>query len=537
MGESTWDQVEQLKSGLADASDEVADVQYDLLADEPLTGDLSKLDDGLRELLRSAPDLAVRVVVVSDGREARLVYESGLVDPTLLARVAERLTQTSPAPDVAERPFLIRLGEAAAPAVTGGLVHTLGTFAERLFEGSALFAVSGEAGALTLRLPKFPSRGVAPPLTTHVVMGPRDGFVEDVSTNLALMRRRLRTHRLWVDRLTIGKLSRTSVYVVHVHGVADDHLVKEVETRLRGIAIDGVLESNYLSELIRDAPWSPFPTVLRTERPDSVAASLLEGRVAIVTDGSPFVLIVPCTLTTLFSAAEDYFQSWQITSILRSVRLAATTLGVFLPGLYVAITTFHQEFLPTPLLISVSASRETVPFPTLVEVLLMLVLFEIIREAGVRVPSGVGSALTIGGTLVVGDAAVRAGVISAPIVIVVGAVIIAFFVIPNYDAVQAFRFTLYPLLLAGGFLGIYGILFVFLALALHLASLRSFGAAYLSPFAPMRLSDLKDSLIRAPWWAMKRRPTSTFSPAQYRQRTPRATARADSIRPRPAGRL
>ncbi|NMP23193.1 spore germination protein [Sulfobacillus harzensis] len=293
--------------------------------------------------------------------------------------------------------------------------------------------------------------------------------------------------------------------------------MSEIKGRLQRINIDGVLESNYLVEIMRSDKWTVYPTVLRTDRPDRVAAALLEGRAAIVIDGTPMAVIAPATLSMLMTSASDYYQNWLVASLLRVVRYIALLASVLLPALYVALTTYHQEAIPTPLLITMAAARSNVPLPSVGEVVLLMVMFDIIREAGSRVPSGVGSALTIGGTLVVGDAAVRAGIISSPIIIVVAGIVIAVFAIPDYDLAQAIRFTTYPMIIAAAILGMYGILFVSIALALHVASLESFGVPYLSPGAPSRPSEYKDFVMRAPWFRQKLRPASTAYPDPLRQ--------------------
>jgi hypothetical protein len=267
------------------------------------------------------------------------------------------------------------------------------------------------------------------------------------------------------------------------------------------------LGSGYIEEFIEDAPFSPFPQIQNTERPDVVCASLAEGKIAIVVDNTPFVLIVPMTFWTGLQAAEDYYERFLYTTFIRWVRFALLNIALFFPSLYVAITTFHPQLLPTNLIISVAAAREGIPFPAVVEAIIMEFMFEALREAGIRLPKPVGSAVSIVGALVIGQAAVQAGIISAPMVIVVAATGIASFGIPRYNLGIAYRMLRFPILILAGMLGIFGVIVGAISILIHLVTLRSFGVPYLSPLAPRGNGSLKDVLVRAPRWSMNERPT------------------------------
>jgi len=274
--------------------------------------------------------------------------------------------------------------------------------------------------------------------------------------------------------------------------------VEEARRRLSAIKTDSVLESAYIEEFIQDRIWSPFPTLSNTERPDVVAAQLLDGKVAVLVDGTPGVLLAPMTFFEFFSSPEDYYQRADIATLIRWFRLISFFTAVFVPSLYVAATTFHQELIPTQLLISLSAQREGVPLPAFIEVLLMEVVFEIIREAGLRMPRAIGQALSIVGAIVLGQAAVEAGLISAAIVIVVSITGITNFVVPVYSFGMSQRLLRFSLVLLAGMLGLFGILCGALFVAAHLASLKSFGVPYMSPAAPANRADWKEVLVRVP---------------------------------------
>jgi len=317
--------------------------------------------------------------------------------------------------------------------------------------------------------------------------------------------------------LKIGRETKTQVIITYIENIADPTLIKEVKNRLSRIDIDGVLESGYIEEFIEDHPFSPFPQVLTTERPDVASANLLEGRVAILVDGTPFVLIVPVTLYSLLQAADDYYQRYLIGTLVRWLRYVFLLIALTLPSLYVAILTFHQEMIPTTLLLTIARTREEIPFPALVEALIMEVTFEVLREAGLRLPKQIGSAVSIVGALVIGDAAVNSGLVSAPMVMVVAITGIASFAIPRYNAAIAFRMLRFPMIFLAGTLGLLGIMLGLITIIVHLSTMRSFGVPYLSPFAPMQVSEMKDSLVRAPWWSLRKRPHFTGEYNKHRQ--------------------
>lgn len=525
----TAEQLHDLQADLADAADRIDQLLFELLLQRPLAGNLETLHQDVKRVFGSAPDITVQRFHCAGGLECLMVFDTELINQEiLLLGLLERLARADLAPGAAAEPhFFDRISRVVAPAgspisdddmsQTSMPAGTLTALTDKVLRGSAVLCFSGNPRVLAIDIRKADKRAIAEPPSAPAVMGPHEGFIEDAQTNLGLIRRRLRTPRLRVEQFRLGTVSQTTVYLVYLNGITDDLLVAEARRRLSGINIDGVLDSSVVMSLIRDAPGSPVPTMQRSERPDRVGAALLQGQIAIVTDGTPFALLAPITLSSLLKASEDYYENWLPVSIIRCIRLIALLTGVWVPALYVAIVSYHAEFMPPRLLVTLAASRENVPLPSLGELLLLLAIFEIIREAGARVPSGIGSAVTIGGTLVVGNAAVRAGIISSPVIIIASAVVIAFFALPDYDLLQISRFALYPMLFAAGLLGLYGLLLATFLLAFYLASLRSFGVPFLSPFAPMRRRDWKDSVARAPWWALNFRPTGTGSANPVRQ--------------------
>ncbi len=377
---------------------------------------------------------------------------------------------------------------------------------EAILGGETVLLIDGVNKGLKMDSQGWPKRSVAEPVTEAVVKGPRDGFTESIVENTALVRRRIKTAKFKIENFTIGRVTKTSVMVSYIEGIVEIKLVDELKSRLNRIDVDSILESTYIEELIEDTPDTLFPQLENTERPDKVAASLLEGRIAVFVDGSPFVLLLPVSLIQQLHSSEDYYQRFPFATAVRWIRYLFAVFALLLPATYVALTTFHYELIPTSLLISIAGAREGVPFPSFVEALMMEVTFEALREAGVRLPRPVGQAVSIVGALVIGQSAVEAGIVSPAMVIVVALTGISSFAIPSFSLSFAIRILRFGMLILSAVLGFYGVLLGLLALLIHLASLRSFGVPYLTPLAPFNWQDIKDVLYRSPWWGMKTRP-------------------------------
>lgn len=393
--------------------------------------------------------------------------------------------------------------------LTAGEVQDItefGSLLTSLLSGDAVLLMDGYVQGFTISMRGWKDRGVTESTTETVIRGPKESFSESLRTNTALIRRKIKNPNLWLETKKIGRVTRTDVAVMYINGIANDKIVEEVHRRLDQIDIDGILESGYIEELIQDETYTPFPLMYHTERPDVIAAELLEGKVAILVDGTPNVLIVPALLISFIQAAEDYYQRADISTLLRMLRFFAIFITLLGPSLYIAITTFHQEMLPTDLLISIAAQREGVPIPAFIEALGMEITFEILREAGLRMPKAIAQAISIVGTLVIGTAAVEAGIISAAMVVVVSITAICSFVIPAFDMSVSFRMLRFPIMALAASFGLYGIIIGIIAIILHLCSLRSFGVPYLSPFAPITLDEHKDTIFRFPLWSMLSRP-------------------------------
>ncbi|WP_249901918.1 spore germination protein [Paenibacillus sp. PK3_47] len=370
--------------------------------------------------------------------------------------------------------------------------------------GQAVFLLDGYAGALQVSVQGWETRAIEEPTTEKTVRGPREGFNESLLVNLTLIRRRVLNPDLKFVFSEIGTRSKTQTCICYMESLASPDILKELQERLGRVDIDHLLDTGYLAELVRDEPYSPFDMIGSTERPDSVVSKLMEGRIAVLIEGTPFALTLPYVFVENFQSGEDYYINYYFASFNRLLRVLGALMSISIPALYVALVTYSQEMVPTLLLLSIATARMSVPFPTVVEALLMLTIFEILREAGARIPASIGQAVSIVGALVLGQAAVDARIVSAPMVIVVGLTGITTLLNPRLTGPLIIVRLL--LLVITFFLGLYGYFFGLLGLVIHLMSLRSFGVPYMLGVGSIRPQDIKDTAIRAPWWDMYLRP-------------------------------
>jgi spore germination protein KA len=471
-----------------------------------LSKDLNENLKAIKNIFDKADDLIIREFKIGTEQQvnAFTVMISGLINE---ASVNENLIKPlmSLHRDISMESVVKVVKESALFVAIIQETQKLDDTVTGILSGDTALFIDGTDSVLLASIRGWEARGVDEPKTESVIRGPREGFVESLSTNTALLRRKIKNSELKFEKMTVGKQTKTEICIVYIKGIANEKIVQEVKDRLARIETDSVLESGYIEEFIEDAPYSLFPTVGNSEKPDIVGAKLLEGRIAVLTDGTPFVLTVPYLFIEAFQNSEDYYSRPYLATFIRWLRWLAFFISTFLPSLYVAITTFHQELLPTSLLISIASAQEGIPFPTIVEALLMQVAYEILREAGLRLPKAVGQAVSIVGALVIGDAAVSAGLVGAPMVVVVALTGISSFVVPALtDVTTVSRFVL---LILSGFAGMYWVMLGFAGFITHQLSLRSFGVPYMSPLVPLSVSGLKDVLIRAPWWAMTTRPS------------------------------
>nr|WP_263327161.1 spore germination protein [Neobacillus sp. Marseille-Q6967] len=396
-------------------------------------------------------------------------------------------------------------------------IDTFEKLFEFLVQGYTIVLKEGERIAIAANTAGGERRTVSESNVESVVRGPRESFNESLMTNIGLVRKRIHSGKLKVAKLSLGKVTKTPIAILYIEGVAKEEIYKEVKSRLEKIDIDGILDSLYIEEMIEDPRgYTPFPTIFNSERPDRIAAGLLEGRVGILVDGTPAALLVPSTIGLFLTSNEDYYQRYDFSSFLKLLRSFTFLLSFVLPGFYVAVLTYHQEMIPTPLLIALTGQREGVPYGVAVEILLMELTFEILREASLRLPKTIGAAVSIVGGLVLGQAAVDAGLVGQATVIVVSLTAICSFTTPSYNLSIASRLIRFSLIILSAVLGAFGLIFGLIFIFVHLNTLRSFSVPYLSPLVPVHKENWRDVFVRTPWWNMKKRPTEIAKENQTR---------------------
>ncbi|MFS0728094.1 spore germination protein [Paenibacillus sp. 1P07SE] len=449
----------------------------------------------LQKLLGDSPDIIYRYLEIQH-HGAWIIYIEGLADP--------RPTLTA----IQEEPMLRGDDPLAAPELFDLLMHhtitegkvvvedKLTTIIDLLLSGYTIIFLQGMDKALSINTGSLKQRDVQEAASQSVVRGPREGFTESLRDNIALVRRRVKNQALRIKSFKLGEETGTETAVMYLEGTAPQETVAEVLKKLEGIKLDVVLEGNAIEEMIQDEHYSPFPTVYNSERPDVIASGVLEGRIAIFVDGTPFVLMVPALFMQFFQSSEDYSQRGDFGSVVRLLRYICFALSLLTPSFYIAVTTFHQEMIPTNLLISLIGQREGVPFPAFVEALMMEVTFEILREAGIRLPKSVGQSVSIVGTIVIGQAAVEAGFVSAAMVIVVSITAISNFAVPAFNMAISIRMLRFVIMALAASFGLYGMIIALIMLALHLCQLESVGVPYMTSFAPFRIRYQKDTFVR-----------------------------------------
>lgn len=364
-------------------------------------------------------------------------------------------------------------------------------------------------------------RAIQGPANEQNITGPHDGFVENINTNIQLLRKRIHSPELKIKYFTIGKITNTKVALVYLDSIANRKLVEVIEERITSVEVGSLQSAGHLEELIEDNTFSPFPQVLNTERPDRAVSYLLDGKVNLLVDGTPMVSIVPITFFAFYQAPDDYNHRWLIGSFFRIIRVFSFIIAICLPAIYIAIVSFHSEVLPIGLLYSIRVSLEFVPFLPLVEAFMMQIILELLKEAAIRLPSPIAQTIGIVGGLVIGTAVVEAHLVSNTMIVVIGFTAIASFVAPVSEMGTSMRLLGFPTMIMASILGFFGITLTLMLIFMHLCKLKSFGMPYFSPMAPFRKEDIKDTFIRLPMWKQSTRPTDALPQQLDRQRISR----------------
>jgi spore germination protein KA len=481
---------------------------FDKDLNSPLSGEMVK------EILSKSSDVVFREFIIQGNEPipCMVVAVDGMVNKDLLDHFVLKPLMV----DLVGHPELAHLTKANVlekvmnnfiPGLEIRKISKMGEAIDGILSGDSAIFFGDSKEALIVGAKGWVNSGINEPAAESVIKGPHEGFTETLRINTSLLRRKIKHPSLRLISLKLGDLTKTDLVVAYIDKIASPDIVSEVLRRLGKIEMDAVLGNGYIEEMLEDFPYSPFPQIAYTERPDTLAGKLLEGKIGIILDGTPIVLVVPAVLTQFLNVNEDYYQRAMTAILFRFVRYVGAFVAVTAPSAYIAVTTFHQEIIPTDLLMSISAGRQGVPFPALLEALIMTIVLEILQEAGLRLPKPIGQTIGIVGALIIGDAAVKASLVSPLMVIVIGLTAVSSYAIPYYDLSLAVRLTRFPLMILAGSLGFFGVSVGLYAGLIHLLSLRSFGVPYTSPIAPLRVrAMLQDTFVRAPWWAMKRRP-------------------------------
>ncbi|MFB0829519.1 spore germination protein [Brevibacillus laterosporus] len=461
----------------------------------------------LKSIFSDAPDLVYRSIESPHADETMLVYFEGLIDMNsinndVLRPLIESLSMT----------------EGSLP-ISVGKIETesdMEQIEKLLLDGKSVLFLSGSTEAYILDTSGWPQRSIADPSIETSILGSHQGFVETGSQNIALIRRYIPNRELKIKQVKAGARCPVNLSIIYLQDVAAPEVLQELVQRIEGLDIDCIINTGELIELIEDSAFSPFPQLLVTERADSAASHILQGRYVVIVDRSPSVLVGPVSFVSFFQSVDDYSMRWIYASFIRLLRFFAFFVALFLPAIYISFITFNYEVIPIKLILSVAESRERVPFHPLLEAFIMEVTLEMMREAGIRLPAPIGQTVGLVGGIIIGQTAVQAGIVSNIMVIVVASTAIASFIMPNYDMGTAIRFLRFPMMLIAFLYGFIGIVSGGMLLVSHLTSLTSLGVSYGTPLAPIRFPDLKDTFVRFPLWLMRKRPVGSH-PKQLRR--------------------
>ncbi len=463
----------------------------------------------IKTLFQKSSDVLVRPIKISQNNiTVHIFCVDGLVNDTLFDQSVFRSLLTDPylAEVKTERTLMEYM-------LNGGSNHVFMTeesdydkLLKEVMSGMIALIFDGEQKAIVYDIRAFEKRSIQEPQEEGVMKGAKDSFIEVMRMNTAQIRRRIRSEYLVIEGLTVGRVSKTDISLVYVSNIADMNTVNKIREKINRIDIDNISTPAFIEEYLVENKASIFPQIMYTQRPDRVSANLSDGRIAIVVDGIPFVYLLPCQFAMLMQSPEDYANHYFVGSSLRFIRYIAIVITLFLPAFYIAATTYQNQMLPVQLALSTQKAKQNVPFSSSAEVMGLLIAFEILIEAGLRLPKTVGTAMSILGGLVVGQSAVAANLISPAVVVIVALAGIAGFILPNQDlssGIRLSRFILAILAAVGGFFGLVIGLFL---LIIHLCSLDNYGTAYLSPFVDVDESNHRDTIFRFPVKYFKKRP-------------------------------
>lgn len=466
--------------------------------------DINKIEKSINDTLNNSSDLVVKKTTFKN-KELLVCYLDTLIDEKKVDESIIKPINTNKNSNITtDKDIITFLSEDIINISVFNLLDDFNKSIDLILEGYALLFIDGYSRCIALESKGYKGRNIEEPKSEAVIKGPREGFTENINTNLGLLRRKIKSSKLNLESYSIGNETKTKIVITYMKGLASNTILSQLRKKLNSIDIDGILESNYIEELIEDNKYSLFPTIGHTEKPDIVAAKLLEGRFAIFCDGTPFVLTLPYLFVEALQSGDDYYTRYYFSSYIRIIRIAAFIVTLTLPGIYVALTCFNIKSIPIELLLSIKNASEGIPFSPFFEALFMIVIFEFLREAAIRMPRTLGQAVSIVGALVLGDAAAKAGFVSNSMLIITALTAITSFIVPNFN--QSVALIRIAILIAANIFGLLGVFVSIVILVVHITSLKSVDVPFMYPFAPLDVSGLKDTILRVPFWKMSKRP-------------------------------
>lgn len=465
---------------------------------EQLTNDINKNIQMIREHLCHTEDFMTKQMTFNNKKCAILFLDSMVNKENLQSNVI--------GPIIEMKSREIENVVKATELKFSSEISEVGT---NLLEGFCTILLENDAIAKSVFVGEIAKRAIEEPVNERSIKSSHDGFVEDLGTNILLLRKRIKSPQLKVKNFTFGKISNTKVSMVFMESLANKKNIEEIERRITSLEVDHLFSSGEFEEYIEDNPYSMFPQMLTTERPDRASSYLMEGKILLIVDGDPTILIVPITFFAFYQSPDDYNSRWQISTFFRLIRFFSFIIAISLPGIYIAIVSFHSETLPIGILYSIRVSLEYVPFPPLLEAFAMQILLELLKEASIRLPSPIAQTIGIVGGLVIGTAVVQANLVSNTMIVVIGLTAIASFVAPINEMGTSARLLGFPVMIAASLFGFMGITVVLMLVVMHLCKLESFGNPYFAPFAPFKIEDIKDTVVRLPFWKLNTRPTDS----------------------------
>ncbi|KAB2330185.1 spore germination protein [Cytobacillus depressus] len=468
-------------------------------------GKSNSLLEQIKETFSKSNDFTHKTLIIRDFT-VQILYVSSLVS---VERITEYII-----------PTLIKLED----ALFHDYIHNIKTHETDDLEDAVKGLLSGLFGLFfedrdeifLIKMADPVQRAIEEPKSELIVRGSHAGFVESLSTNIQLIRSIINDSHLIVHLLELGSKTKTLSAIIYRDDLVNPEILTEVKRRLSYINIetDMIISPGFIEEFIEDDPFTVFPQILYTERPDRVGDNIMDGRITIMTEGSPAALIMPVNFFTFYQSPDDYNSRWTTATFIRVLRMISFVIAITFPAIYISVVSFHFEVLPNELIIPMQNSVQDIPYPPIIEAFIMELTIELIREAGIRLPTPISQTIGIVGGLVIGDAVVKAGIVSNMMIVVVAITAISSFVVPSNELSAAVRLLRFPLMIASASFGFFGLVFGFILILIKLCKQESFGVPYFYPVAPLRLNGLKDSIVRLPIWIMRERPQDTKAKRQ-----------------------